>query len=394
MGRRRTAAETLRDPAADEATKKAKRIQRRGYIRKMMQAYRGKERQERDALRAQVDELERDMQHFLHHGYIPVKGMAMLPWREVAAALHEDKSLVLLQQRALTKQVQDAQALLRDMRCWVAAQRGLSLATTTRTWRNVTLLANPVSRARGKEWIMAHMLHNMEAMFHHHGFSSWDGAPLRDTDLTFSDDGAVFTNVTRMQYALPPEFPAALSARLFRDFLCDTLSVDGFRGVYVSTIKEMKATTTLHQMTTTTSGEAVNLLCGQFHPDANRVVVVAQQIHDDEAWVHGRPQKNRMLWFERTTSVCGARSAVRFLYIMQQTQLPSGEYVSLADDARTWGGDLSHLPPATQQAKFRQGSIAYGEALRMMSETRRPQLIARMMQRGPPPATPPRDVVR
>ncbi|RHY06366.1 hypothetical protein DYB25_009776 [Aphanomyces astaci] len=375
----------------DVAKQAQKRLKRRGYIRKMMQQYRQKEKMEVVFLQSQAEQLELELKHLLNHH----NPLAMLPWKEVAAALDTDKQLAMSQKQALADQVTEVQTLIRDMSKWVTAHTSIPTSPSSRPagWRNISLLGNHTSRVTGKEWITKHMQHNATNMFRQHGFPSLESAPFQDTDVVFSEHH--FTFVRRAQYDVPVGFPLELHLRVFHEFLCDALMVNGLSGVSVPTVVEREASTTLHRLITCRN-EGVNLLCGRFTDGADRGLVVAQQIQHDDLWPHDLPQRNRMLWFERITLPGGQRSVVRMLYMMGQTQSPRDGYVSLHEEAQEWGGNLQNLPQDMQEVRYRHDSQAYGQLLSAQAVERNRALVAALM--APPPkkqlasdwSTPPR----
>ncbi|KAG9399569.1 hypothetical protein AC1031_011960 [Aphanomyces cochlioides] len=356
-----------------------RRIKRRGYIRKMMQQYRQKEKLELVFLRSQAAQLETEVAQLLQSSFPKRDPVDKLPWKEVAAALLPEKRLALSQQRALTEQVEGMQALVEDMALWVSANTSIPISPTHQRlgWRNMTLLANPASRAMGKEWITQQLFHNSTSMFQYYGFPTLDAPGFETTDVRFYDD--YFTFVRCNQFEIDPRVPVELQLAAFANNICDSLMVNGLRTIDFPTIKESTATTTLHQMTTVRD-EAINILCGRFS-DGNRSVLVAQQIMEDELWYHGKTQRDRTLIFERTT--VGGRSVVRMLYLMRQSKNANNEYVCLKDEAKEWnGGNGSQMHEST----FRRDGITYGQILSTRgAERTREHMMRMMMRRGPPP---------
>ncbi|KAF0700855.1 Aste57867_8654 [Aphanomyces stellatus] len=380
--------------AAARLTKQLeKRLKRRGYIRKMMQQYRQKEKLELVFLRTQAEQLETEVKGLLDRGFKISRYEAneMLSWKEVATALLTEKRLAVSQQRALAEQVEEVEELAREMHKWVAlhksipiSPRGCGTWTDLSSWRHVTLFSNPRSRELGKEWITRHMFTNTEAMMRAHGFPSLDVPFFEDTDVHFTADDGHYVLVRRSQYEITTRLPPALQCLVFRNHICDALVINGLETpeAIATTVKETTRTTTLHQMINMRD-EAVNLLCGQFQDGDHRHVVVAQQIQDDELWSHDQPQRNRMMWFERTTLPGSTRSVVRMLYIMHQAKLPRGGYEPLDEDAREWGGDLRGLSLPMQEVKSREGSIMHGMRLSRMAQERFQIIVGSIMMRRP-----------
>ncbi|KAF0700834.1 Aste57867_8633 [Aphanomyces stellatus] len=96
------------------------------------------------------------------------------PWRDVAKALQEQRAEVESDKRTLERHMKVQRRLLNDMQQWVAAQLSLQTAPNAAvpTWRDVSLLASPVSRWLGKEWILKQLYDQTDHVFQKYGFPS------------------------------------------------------------------------------------------------------------------------------------------------------------------------------------------------------------------------------
>ncbi|KAF0692641.1 Aste57867_16298 [Aphanomyces stellatus] len=273
----------------------------------------------------------------------------MLAWEEVATALRDKRDESISENRQLKVQNYVRTQLVHDMRRWLALAHARPTYTPLRaSWHNVTLFANPDSRALGKDWITQHLYHNADAVFARHAHPNFDASDgFFDMDIEFSD--TCFHYVFYHQYTTPTSVPVLCADYMKR--LCALLLVDGFTPVRVNTLKESTATTALHQLKTS-MGEAVNLLCGEFHTE-RRSVLVAQHIHDDETWQPHLKQRN-INWTCQMEPVPGSETTTRVKSIYRFSQCFSQHgYNELEDEARIVGLDLGQCPEELKEARFR-----------------------------------------
>ncbi|KAF0700854.1 Aste57867_8653 [Aphanomyces stellatus] len=367
----------------DAATQKQlqKRLKRRGYIRKMMQQYREKERLEFAFLRSSAQQLEDELNAMLAAAIPKYDASAMLTWKEVATALEDEKNLVVMQKQALAEQVEDVQALVRDMSKWVAVHTGIPVhpRASMPSWRDVTLFANPASRELGKEWITKQLFFNSERMFRDHGFPDVSGTYFHDTTVSYSDDS--FVIVQRSQHEMDPRVPTHLFLQYFTHKSCDAFMVNGLVKPDQCTIVEATDTTTLHRMTTW-NNRRVNLLCGHFRDGPHRNVVVAQDIDDDETVDDDRPQRRRKMWMERTELPSG-RFVIRMLMVVGPSKRREGMHVPLADDVDEVGVDIRGLSETDARRRHRHAAIDHAEQLFGVAMERSREYF---MSFGPPPS--------
>ncbi|KAF0694500.1 Aste57867_14635 [Aphanomyces stellatus] len=348
-----------------EAKKLARRLKRRVYIRKMMRHYRDKEKRDFVSLRAQALALEVELRH-LASSTDKANPRGALPWKEVALALLGERQVSHREKDFLVHQLDHVSAVVRTMSQWVATHSmPLSMCPCddpTSTWRQVTLMADPESRALAKEWLLQQMYGHTDHMFRTFGFPTLDGQhTFQRIDVTFhdDDDDRGFVYVAGYQFQ-SGDASIERVLRTFRQHLCCALAVNGRRPIRLATtVVEASDTTSLHQMVTD-HGQAVNLLCGQFVVDANRGVLVAHEIKYDESWPHDLPRRQRMLWFERVH--VGDKHVVRMLIMSTQPQHRDGRFVPLEQHAMDFNVDLRACPTEeTKAASFRHGVIAFGE---------------------------------
>ncbi|KAF0694922.1 Aste57867_14228 [Aphanomyces stellatus] len=363
----------MADPAladvmdADALKKMELKLKKREYIRNMMRIYRQQDREGLMYLRNRVKELEGELTTLSHKQKPPPTAEShMLSWKEIAVALREERHRSEMEHEQLKLEVAEKHALLEEMKQWTVSRRSIlpSLNANTRTWRNSSLFAQPRSRALGKAWITEQMYHNADRMFHDHGFPALD-REFETVDIHFTD-GGVFDLVHRRQ-GLVTVPPKALMA-LYRQHLCDIITVDWFQPVVQDTLAEETTQTSLHQLNIDGARqEYVNVLAGEFH-DATASLFVAQQITDDESVQHNRLQRNRMIWMQLVPTTTPGQLVLRFLYVKSQLFTHGSGYVPLQKEADVWGIDLDARPPqVSPEMHFRRRGldIVYGGLLRM-----------------------------
>ncbi|ETV68334.1 hypothetical protein H257_15657 [Aphanomyces astaci] len=122
--------------------------------------------------------------------------------------------------------------------------------------------------------------------------------------------------------------------------------------LFFNTVQEQTKTTALHQLTNS-KGEWFNVLVGDFSTPT-RCVVVAQQIHDDEAYgMVGSRQRTRMLWYDFEYIASAGRWMYRTLYINSQTFVRDGTLSPLSVEANDF--DMpKHMHPQDEAAFRRQ----------------------------------------
>ncbi|KAF0700858.1 Aste57867_8657 [Aphanomyces stellatus] len=196
--------------ADDEKTEKlSKRLKRCGYIRRMMQQYRQKEKTDLAYLGKDVLALEfalNDLQTNPRKGrpssYDP---RAPLPWKYIADALRVEHHYVAMQKELLQERLDSVSTLVRDMSQRVATHctplpvRPSLLSFHFDIVLHVTLLSGLESRQLGKDWILQQMYHNTDRIFQQYAFPPMDTChSFRDVDVRFNDDGS-FVYVARHQ---------------------------------------------------------------------------------------------------------------------------------------------------------------------------------------------------
>ncbi|KAF0719244.1 Aste57867_1167 [Aphanomyces stellatus] len=373
---------------------------RRRYFREKQRIHALKAKGFRHGLRDEVAALEATLSRAKARAG-PMTGA--LPWHEVAKALQDARDRAIADNRALKIETHKLEQLARELNAWVRQTSVLpaSLASTSRTWRNVTLLANPTSRQMGKEWITQHMYHNADRLFMEHGFpAAWDEQGMHDWCFTKTHH-----YLSRFQSVLPVPMPVLVD--LYRNHICqvnmmDISMADVDAGMYPSlggrthsTVKEATDTTTLHRVSVThTSGrrvvaEETTVLVGIFREET-RTIVVAQYICDDEALGlqnEKAAQRGWQYWCEFQPA-SDASTHVRLLAFCGLTSR-NNEALPLEDEAVVWGVDVEkdlNAPETIRKAKWRQEMQAAADRMSAASCTRFGSILMEYFQRlGCPP---------
>ncbi|KAF0774689.1 hypothetical protein AaE_001611 [Aphanomyces astaci] len=280
----------------------ARQRRKREYIRTFMQEYRGKQRQDKETLQAQIDRLEARVARYRKNTVLDDdSGSGMLPWKDVAAGLHDSRSEASKDQRALSSRIKEYEQVLSELRSFVIAsiapQKSPSIHTAT--WRDVTLLSHPTSRRLGKLWITQQMRHNMDRLFEHHEIPSPESMTLYNSmDVVFHEEGHHFLQKAHLTW----ECSLETAVRLYRHHTGSMFTLDGFCPMHSQSRVEVEENTTLHQYKRP-NGWNTHLLCGEFQ-DGDRTILVAQHILSDEDRQHhaGR-QRSRMTWYVSPVSV-------------------------------------------------------------------------------------------
>ncbi|RLO11464.1 hypothetical protein DYB28_012994, partial [Aphanomyces astaci] len=94
----------------------ARQRRKREYIRTFMQEYRGKQRQCKETLQAQIDRLEARVARYRKNTILDDdSGSGMLPWKDVAAGLHDSRSEASKDQRALSSRIKEYEQVLSEL---------------------------------------------------------------------------------------------------------------------------------------------------------------------------------------------------------------------------------------------------------------------------------------
>ncbi|CAK4676558.1 unnamed protein product [Aphanomyces euteiches] len=270
-------------------TKERNTRNRNEYQRKAQKRYRKERTVYRDELRQRAMELEAQLKAVgaattstLAAPGAGSESTGMLPWADVALALHDAVAISHAENRKLRVQVVNQHRLTRLLMAYVgnlmAAQT--CLRHGHETWQHVSLLEDPAARRLGFDWITQQLYHNSRQIFASNGFPATH-------DLFFSVDLGVddqFKVLIRHQRVVNVAFEDVTAA--YRRFFIDS---NGFGYALLETNHGDEAA--LHEMNMVYRrrnsgnpriGDVVqNYLHRQF-VDENRSMLVARNILSDD----------------------------------------------------------------------------------------------------------------
>ncbi|RHY12304.1 hypothetical protein DYB25_005116 [Aphanomyces astaci] len=371
-----------------EAAAKAKK---REYNREKQRIFQAKLVQQVVSLKDEVSVLEAQLAQ-LHldkpSNIVDDVGLSAnaLSWKDVAAGLQDDTNRIVDINRRLRRERHSQKELLKTLQAWVNVQirHSTTLCAPTHTWRNVTLLASPESRAVGYDWITAHLFYNTEAIFQRHAFPSVAPEEISgDFSIDITDPDAM-QYVWRYQKEM--DMPLAFVATCFRDNVWRSMMLGGFVIIHTEVLDNMPDQM-IYRHTITNPDETVNYLGREYNDGPDRVVFVGQNIHDDAIVPCGSRQRNRMAWvvLDRLTP-CHTR--VRILHLNSHFFTKHG-YVSLEDEARYWGGDVGTGDDASKLVKFQKHVTVMGDDVARLCRNKFENACASQLQQiDDPPRAP------
>ncbi|CAK4695335.1 hypothetical protein LEN26_001151 [Aphanomyces euteiches] len=355
--------------AAETVEDVEKRKRRRAYMRGMMKLYRDEFRIEMTYLRNREERLKRQISQLVRAkcpGGTAENVLGPLSWNEVSLALKEDHQDASTTQKSLQKQVDEWRRVVETMQEWVQAHTTIpeSPNAAISTWRNTTLLADPIPRQLGKQWITKQMLHNADRVFQLYEFQAMDKPyDLYDLEAIPTLLGG-FEYIHRRQFDINHSVADLLA--LYRDTLGTLISPDA--AWHTKVADEKCHGTKLHTLYNS-NDEVMHLLSGAF-PHGDRTIFVVQEILHDELLPKIKPkQRHRMLWYD-ILALSPSKTRLQCLYIYSQCVDVDGHPIPFEDEARSWGFDPSSYPPEIQEEKFREHVRAMARQRLFISQAR------------------------
>ncbi|KAH9105673.1 hypothetical protein AeMF1_018572 [Aphanomyces euteiches] len=310
------------------------------HERQRLQRYRRTKKNERAELRATVAQLADELKALTRNKSRDL----LLSWKEDALAVQESNENAQSERQALKAQVATLRKVVQAMK--------MSLDAMIPTWRNVTLLADPVARNLGKKWITERMFHHTDAIFQRHGFKNWyqhiqDGAPfMRDLEISFPESGCVYSY--RGSDVLPMSMEQ-LKEFFYRDCLGAIMAVP--TGSALGSLQEREDNTLLY-LATSPELEIVHVLCGEFNQNG-RCTFVLQQIQCDDNHGPIRRQRNLVFWYDLMELPSG-HTAKRVVSMQSQCfSSPDAEF-DIELEAQSRGFSLAGCPDNLRHSAFRQ----------------------------------------
>ncbi|EQC32263.1 hypothetical protein, variant [Saprolegnia diclina VS20] len=335
-------------------------LRKRLYIRYKQRAYRQKIVSEIEALQAEAAVLER------HVARLTAKKQ-LLSWKDVAVGLKDD---VVIARRSTTTLEAKRKAYLdviSAMAKWIAIQKGIQTPPSLRpTWRNVTLVSNATSRKLGFDWITKNVHFHTDKMLETFKFPS-PMAPKSLLDFYVdAADAECLQYVLRCQQDLP--IPLEYVVPAIRDnvvsFLIGALwnyedreMQENFTEPLDMELLQEPDDRMRYTRNVLSGEESIYYLTREFRTP-NRVTFVGQNIHEDELLPKSQRQCNRNFWFV-LDRLGPAMTRLRVLYTTSHYFTANG-YVSLDDEARYWGCDLSTTHDTKKAAVFHRHATDVG----------------------------------
>ncbi|KAF0699655.1 Aste57867_9800 [Aphanomyces stellatus] len=337
----------LLPPPANAAAAK-KRVRER----LKMQRYRQRLVDKAVVLKEQVHELEDQLAALAVR-----RRMSALPWEIVADVMREERCISALTQSSLQTQCEVHTTIIHAMKRWVAKAMSIpsSPSNTSQSWHHVTLMAHPASRKLGFDWITQRLFHSTDYMLERMAF------PSSDFDGILGDFTIDGSNPDCFQYVWRSQIDVIAPLEAVRDLFARPNLRDQMTGNRPTvgvhpTALTMKDHELLHDIGATyvhsrwSAATHVHFLAREFN-QPHRCVLVAQNIHADECLPSMPPNhRHRTIWLV-LDRVAPDRTRVRALCINSHTLARDAGHVSLQDEARTWGCDVSSIHDETTQVQ-------------------------------------------
>ncbi|KAF0689672.1 Aste57867_18909 [Aphanomyces stellatus] len=323
--------------------------ERRRYRTQKMQRYRKRLIERADRLKEQAATMEQEIADFMRRRR-PRDLTMLLPWKEVAKAMADEREDVETDNEALAMQCRSRHETIEAMKQWAAAATTTFLMKTprghTQTWQHITLSAHPTTRLLGFDWITLHLYHHMDNVFRRYGFPSLASTDVVDDFLVDMSDVDALQYIWRDQREVP--YPLEAVRDLFvRSHFRKMLQGDGAPTIpaaehHVVADDDAVLASAFHgsmqYVHSRRKGEHVHYLAREFH-ETDRCVFVAQNILDDERRRHDDTQCHRMDWFV-LDRIGPARTKMRAVGTMSHMFTKDRSFVPLEDEALRWGLDL------------------------------------------------------
>ncbi|ETV76992.1 hypothetical protein, variant 4 [Aphanomyces astaci] len=269
------------------------------YNRMRNKKLREAERQEVTTLRNQANELERLIKALAkrRRGNLLENGddndgnaMGMLPWKDVSSIFKALTASSETERQNLTHKVDTYYNVAAVMHQWVHSSHHLPVMPDTfkQTWRNSTLVAHESSRLLGFDWIAKQLYHNIDMMIQHCGLpaSLAECSDVRIYPLENQNSYHMSKARQRIEDATLEEVVQVLRRQYFEG-KADTMDSPDPNVRYFRNKSSYGSTSQ--------NAYSQNILMRQF-VEANRYVVFAHSITEDEKFPVDRIQRNWTNW--------------------------------------------------------------------------------------------------
>ncbi|ETV97259.1 hypothetical protein H310_09622 [Aphanomyces invadans] len=285
-----------------------------------LRAYRALKKEMKEGLRETHAQLQAELQQLRKQKQ---QDGGKLPWKDVAQALCEDKVEVLAQHRELVKQVRRHESLVQAFHRWVLSRFLPSQIRTLpdnpmepSSWRHTSLTRHPESRHHGMLWMVDHVQHNHERLFHLYGFSrgSTNKEPLNECMFTYKEG---FQSMVRQAEFVVHASISDIDDRMGNDFM---------KFWYENTSDHLQiATTRVDEaapgvfLNETVQGYAIS---AKIQLDANRLLCFIQAVTDEDEgeWpVHRVSQPHNRIVLVLFHQVGPTTTIIQSLYLFQSS---------------------------------------------------------------------------
>ncbi|EQC25503.1 hypothetical protein SDRG_16627 [Saprolegnia diclina VS20] len=250
--------------------------------------------------RAREANVHRDLEHQVYvlqqliTHYKP-RSKTILPWTQVASALHDAADDALMTNAALLTQREQLQRLGHCLASWAAAvnrRYNVPAASEPFAWQHVLLPTDPIARRTSIDWFSQRLFHNTDRMLAHASFPSSSLRVMDHVEIDCGDDLLDITARLQVDIALPLE--AAYSA--LRNTIWSILRGDNEpRPLSFMDSEALQAIdTNLFLMQLGTADNVDHFVGREFH-GPNRVVFISGNIFSR---LHDRsmPWRPRLFW--------------------------------------------------------------------------------------------------
>ncbi|KAF0696909.1 Aste57867_12370 [Aphanomyces stellatus] len=304
-------------------------LDRREYFRRKQREHRRKIRDERTFLQEELATLEAKVRPSTLTASTETwdEEGAVLSWQAVAQVFRAATGRAKADQRDLTQRMTTTSARIHKLMCFLQACRPCpmpSLSMSLPTMQYVTLPAHPETRTTAKQWLTQQLYHNTDRVFasfpHDHDAFVHTEVHVAASHIETLEMFQVSVNLplhlivqgyyTDIQTRVPP------SAKI------DHSEVDG--------------NTRNYRSNSMPSNAYFNVLEGHFH-EANRCVLVARCLQDDETHARDRVVRYSLQWMD-SRQIDANETLVR-VYKVHKGDIPRAEMMlnmdvtALDDDA-------------------------------------------------------------
>ncbi|EQC38970.1 hypothetical protein SDRG_03924 [Saprolegnia diclina VS20] len=277
-----------------------------------------------------------------------------LPWQDVAESLRDESATSVHRNRALKLKHAQYATLVSAMARWVqTSSQPLVTAPRTRpTWRHTALLAEPMGRQLGVDWITTMLFHNTERMLDAYGVYG------TATSTHMIDYSVNVTEADTFEYVWMTTKHVDMALEHARDLIRMWLYQYATGAMWRKTSSTLLDVELLLPLPRTTycethklePDEMVRFLSREFRGE-HQSIFVGQNIHADECMPMPTTFRNRAFWY--VLDRAGPTSTkVQMLHVTSHLLSPAAEPLGLVQEGALMGCDLSMVHEVDQLEKL------------------------------------------